>query len=213
MNITVRNAKVNRILGRGAEAVIYLDGNKVIKQRTKKNYRLDEIDDRLRNNRTKREAKLFDKAETNVPKIINVDEKNFQIEMEYIEGDLLRDILNKINEEKRKEIMMKVGKVIADLHSKNIIHGDLTTSNMILKNNDVYFVDFGLGFISAREEDKAVDLHLLKQALESTHFDIRDKCFNYILEGYKNYNEFDKIMKRFEKVEKRGRYKRKQQIM
>lgn len=209
----MRSVKVNNILGRGAEAIIYLDRNKVIKKRIKKNYRLNVIDDKLRRNRTKREARLFEKAGNNVPKILNVDEKNYEIEMEYVEGKLLRDILNNLDEEKRKEIMIGVGKIIADLHSKDIIHGDLTTSNMILKKDEVYFIDFGLGFISKREEDKAVDLHLLKQALESTHFNIREECFNYILEGYKEYEDFDKVMKRFEKVEKRGRYKRKQQIM
>ena len=209
----MRSVKVNNILGRGAEAIIYLDRNKVIKKRIKKNYRLNVIDDKLRRNRTKREARLFEKAGNNVPKILNVDEKNYEIEMEYVEGKLLRDILNNLDEEKRKEIMIGVGKIIADLHSKDIIHGDLTTSNMILKKDEVYFIDFGLGFISKREEDKAVDLHLLKQALESTHFNIREECFNYVLEGYKEHNEFDKVMNRFEKVEKRGRYKRKQQVM
>lgn len=197
-------------MGRGAEAIIYLDRNKVIKKRIKKNYRLDEIDNKLRNNRTRREAKLFEKAGNNVPKILNVDEKNYEIEMEYVEGKLLRDILNNLDEEKRKEIMIKIGKIIADLHSKDIIHGDLTTSNMILKKDEVYFIDFGLGFISRRDEDKAVDLRLLKQALESTHFEIKDECFNYVLVGYKKYDGFDNIINRLQKVEKRGRYKRKQ---
>lgn len=200
-------------MGRGAEAIIYLDRNKVIKKRIKKNYRLDEIDNKLRNNRTRREAKLFEKAGNNVPKILNVDEKNYEIEMEYVEGKLLRDILNNLDEEKRKEIMIKIGKIIADLHSKDIIHGDLTTSNMILKKDEVYFIDFGLGFISRRDEDKAVDLRLLKQALESTHFEIKDECFNYVLVGYKKYDGFDNIINRLQKVEKRGRYKRKQQVM
>ncbi|MEK6860716.1 MAG: KEOPS complex kinase/ATPase Bud32 [Nanoarchaeota archaeon] len=204
---------MNNVLGRGAEAIIYLDRNKVIKKRIKKNYRLDEIDNKLRNNRTRREAKLFEKAGNNVPKILNVDEKNYEIEMEYVEGKLLRDILNNLDEEKRKEIMIKIGKIIADLHSKDIIHGDLTTSNMILKKDEVYFIDFGLGFISRRDEDKAVDLRLLKQALESTHFEIKDECFNYVLVGYKKYDGFDNIINRLQKVEKRGRYKRKQQVM
>ena len=204
---------MSKILGRGAEAVIYLDGDKVIKDRISKKYRLNEIDSKLRSSRTRKEARLFEKAKNNVPKILNFDEKNFKIEMEYISGQLLRDIVNNLNDEDRKAIMMNVGEIIADLHSKDIIHGDLTTSNMILKDNKVYFVDFGLGFISKREEDKAVDLHLLKQALESTHFNFREECFNYVLEGYSSYKDFDKVIKRFEKVEKRGRYKRKQQAM
>ena len=78
---------------------------------------------------------------------------------------------------------------------------------MILKDNKVYFIDFGLGFISNKIEDKAVDLHLLKQALQSKHYKIYEKGFNYILEGYRKSKNFENTIKRLEKVEKRGRYK------
>ncbi|MFH1917536.1 MAG: serine/threonine protein kinase, partial [Nanoarchaeota archaeon] len=71
----------------------------------------------------------------------------------------------------------------------------------------VYFIDFGLGFISQRYEDKAVDLHLLKQALEAKHFKNWEILFNEVIKGYKNSKDSEKVLKQFEKVEKRGRYK------
>jgi len=104
-------------------------------------------------------------------------------------------------------ISLGFGKKIAKLHNVHIIHGDLTTSNILVQDK-VYFIDFGLGFVSTKIEDKAVDLHLIKKALESKHYDCAEECFQYILEGYEaESNEFKEIMNRIEKVEKRGRYK------
>ena len=106
---------------------------------------------------------------------------------------------------------LEIGKQIGRLHDNDIVHGDLTTSNMIVKDNKVYLIDFGLGFVSKRTEDKAVDLRLLRQALEGKHYDIAKKAFSCILDGYgKECKDADEIIKRLkEKVEKRGRYKRK----
>ncbi|MEI6850166.1 MAG: serine/threonine protein kinase, partial [archaeon] len=89
----------------------------------------------------------------------------------------------------------------------NIIHGDLTTSNMIYSKNEVYFIDFGLGYESSNIEDKATDLHLIKQALEAKHFKYFEKLFNSILKGYKISKNYSLVVKRLEAVEKRGRYK------
>ena len=85
----------------------------------------------------------------------------------------------------------------------------MTTSNMILKNEEIYFIDFGLGFISRKIEDKAVDLHLLKEALEARHFEHWKILFDDVLKGYKNSKDSDKVLKQLEKVERRGRYKEK----
>ena len=81
---------------------------------------------------------------------------------------------------------------------------------MILKGNDVYFIDFGLSFIDQKEEHKAVDLHLLKQALESKHYKHYNSSFKAVLDGYKeNSNNYKLIIERLNKVEGRGRYKTK----
>ena len=103
---------------------------------------------------------------------------------------------------------MLIGKNIAKLHDADIIHGDLTTSNMILSGKEVvYFIDFGLGFISKKIEDKAVDLHLLKQALEAKHFTHWETLFKEVINGYSSSKDSKLVLKQLEKVEKRGRYK------
>lgn len=199
--------KNEKLIAQGAEAKLFRSENKLIKERIKKSYRLKEIDEKIRKSRTKREVKMLKKLDF-VPKVLDVDDKKKIIEMEFIEGKLVKNILDDINKEKRKEICKKIGKNIAELHNLDIIHGDLTTSNFIF-NKKVYFIDFGLSFVSNRIEDKAVDLHLLKQALESKHYRHFEECFGFVLNGYKKVKDYDKILNRLGKVESRGRYKRK----
>ena len=105
------------------------------------------------------------------------------------------------------KICLIIGKNIAKLHDSNIIHGDLTTSNMIYSNKILYFIDFGLGFESARIEDKAVDLYLIKQALEAKHFKNFRAYFSTVLKGYKLSKNASSVLKQLEKVHMRGRYK------
>src|SRR3989338_6709944 len=81
---------------------------------------------------------------------------------------------------KKKKNCKVIGKNIALLHQQEIIHGDLTTSNMILKGEEVYFIDFGLSFIDPKAEHKAVDLHLLRQALESKHYKHYESSFRAV---------------------------------
>ena len=99
--------------------------------------------------------------------------------------------------------MEKLGEQTAKLHDAGIIHGDLTTSNAILRNSDIFVIDFGLSFFSHKIEDKAVDLHLIKQALEAKHYQNWEKLFSAFLKGYKN----KEVIERLKKVEARGRYK------
>lgn len=81
---------------------------------------------------------------------------------------------------------------------------------MILKDGTVYFIDFGLSYISLKAEDKAVDIHLLDRALESKHYQIYPKAFNQIIAEYKkHYKDAPKVLVRFEEVKKRGRNKAK----
>ena len=194
-----------KIIKRAAEAVIYLAGGRVIKERISKGYRIKHIDGKLRKFRTRREANLLNKVE-NSPKVFSVDDKEMKIEMEFIDGKLIKDILD--DAKNRDELLKEIGASIASMHDSSIIHGDLTTSNMIL-NGRVYFIDFGLGFISHKIEDKAVDLHLLRQALESKHYNHFENSFRSILDGYKLSRNYAEVLDRLKKVEKRGRYKRK----
>lgn len=199
---------MTKTLAQGAEAIITLDKDIVTKNRIPKGYRLKELDEKIRKKRTEKEAKILGKASKiiNVPKVIN--QTKFELKLEYIDGDKLSDKLNSYDEKKQFIVLKTLGKEVAKLHQTDIIHGDLTTSNTILKDRDVYIIDFGLGFISKRIEDKAVDLHLIKQALEAKHFQNYEKLFEKFLEGYsENYKEAHRVLEQLKKVEGRGRYK------
>ncbi|MEK6807751.1 MAG: KEOPS complex kinase/ATPase Bud32 [Nanoarchaeota archaeon] len=192
-----------KAIAQGAEAVIYADAKskEVRKVRIRKNYRLPQIDIKLRKERTKKEASILHKlqrAGINVPQLTKISE--FDLEMEFLDGEKLRDYLEKT---KDLEVCRKVGEQVAKMHSENIVHGDLTTSNMILKSRTVFLIDFGLGDFSQRIEDKAVDLHIFKECLKSKHFGIWENAWKEFAEGYKN----QEVINRLKIVEARGRYK------
>ena len=206
---------MSEILSQGAEAIITQQGKEVTKKRIEKSYRLKELDEKIRKLRTRNEAKLLERASKviSVPQVLKVNENKKEIIMQAIEGKRLSGNLDKFSSKKQKEICEKIGENIAKLHEANIIHGDFTTSNMILhvdENNleDIYFIDFGLGFISPKVEDKAVDLHLIREAFEAGFANKGETMFNSVKEGYsKNYKDANRILERFNIVEKRGRYK------
>jgi Kae1-associated kinase Bud32 len=258
--------KINECFAVGAEAKIWKDEktNNVIKERVSKKYRHPELDKKIIKQRTKREAKLLAKASEliNAPMPENLQEteksRTTKIIMPFIEGKKLSENLEKLD---WKEICKIIGNQIAKLHDNNIIHGDLTTSNMIwVKNSkenlskiqereakinsdsnkanlqkpnhsqnelpitnikkstiaeqakaidnkdELYFIDFGLSFNSSRIEDRAVDLHLIKQALEAKHFTIHQEAEKIILDNY-NSKERKRVLEQLKKVEARGRYK------
>ena len=188
----------------GAEATIYQDKDKITKLRTSKSYRLPILDNKLRKSRTKAEAKIINKLQSiiPVPKILETDNQQ-TIEMEFIDGKKLSEHLEQLD---WKSICKKLAENLTKLHNQDLIHGDLTTSNMIFKDNLVYLIDFGLGFHSHKIEDKAVDLHLLKQALDAKHFKIFPEAFNIILKNYKA-KQHELIFERIKTIEKRGRYR------
>ena len=197
-------------LSRGAEAILYLNKDKVVKKRISKGYRIKEIDNLLRKLRTRSEGKILGKVNIDKPKIYSVDEKNMEIEMDFIDGNVLRDILNDMEKSEQINVCLLIGENIGKMHSQDIVHGDLTTSNFIHKDGKAYFIDFGLSFFSKKVEDKAVDLRLLKQGLDAKHYHCSRECFDAILEGYKKGNkDFKFVIERLNKVELRGRHKRK----
>lgn len=199
---------MEKIIAQGAEAKIILSNDFIIKDRIKKSYRLLILDEKIRKLRTRSETKLLEKAS----KIINVPipekTKEFdQIKMPFINGKKLSENLDLLKN--KLEIAKEIGKNIAKLHDEDIIHGDLTTSNMILADDKLYFIDFGLGYISRKIEDKAVDLHLLKQALVAKHYKYYEKLWKKVEEGYKISKTSKQVLERLKAVESRGRYKEK----
>lgn len=199
---------MNTVIAQGAEALLTKKDNTVTKQRIKKGYRLPALDEKLRKQRTRRESRLLQKASLliPVPKVLSSSEQTSTLILEYLKGKKLSDSLDKLKN--ARAVCKQIGMHLAQLHDANIIHGDLTTSNMILSpKRKLYFIDFGLSFESPRAEDKAVDLHLLKEALEAKHYKHAEQFFNAILTGYRASKNSQAVLQRLTAVEKRGRYK------
>ena len=190
------------IIGKGAEADVFLEDGVVVKKRVSKGYRLKELDDFLRKSRTRSEAKILQRIDGLGPSFIGGNDVD-ELRMSFVEGVLLKKVLDE-DISLAKYIGLKVGK----LHDLGIIHGDLTTSNMIFFDGDVKLIDFGLSFFSDKVEDKAVDLHLFKEAVVSKHFVFEKDIWSNFLEGY-NPSGKDDIVKRLNVVELRGRNKQK----
>jgi TP53 regulating kinase-like protein len=206
------------LMKKGAEASIYLTtwhGKQVvIKARLPKTYRPAQLDTRIRRFRAVHEPQLMHEAKragVPTPTIFMVDVENAAITMEYIEGRQIKQYLNSgISKTERQELCVKIGKLIGQLHMCGVVHGDLTTSNMILTCEDrIFLVDFGLGDKTLEVEARGVDLHLLKRALQSTHYQFADECFAAAMQGYASVlgeNEAEKVSEKIREIEKRGRY-------
>jgi Kae1-associated kinase Bud32 len=186
----------------GAEAQVTIKEEQVVKKRAPKNYRNNSIDERIRKERTEQELKNIQRARkynVNVPETEKKSE--YTLTQKRIDGDLLKDIINE-----KPEILGSVGSNVARLHSADIVHGDLTTSNLI-QADKIYLIDFGLSYISERTEDKSMDIHLLKKTLQTSHPSISESAWNSFLKQYRDYEESEKVLERLEEVESRGRYK------
>ncbi|HLC71743.1 MAG TPA: KEOPS complex kinase/ATPase Bud32 [Candidatus Nanoarchaeia archaeon] len=200
-------------IAQGAEAILYKDRGTIIKERLSKAYRLPQLDQSLRQFRTRREAKILQKLEElhfPAPHLREFSDKRMSIVMDFIPGEKLRDIL--AIEDDYEILAKEVGNKVGLLHNNDLIHGDLTTSNMIKhgETGEVMLIDFGLSSFSDKNEDKAVDLHLLDRALESKHHEKYPGIFDKVLQGYQESNpEAAEVLKRFAQVQKRGRNKRK----
>jgi len=199
---------VAELIYRGAEAEVFrtkiLGITAIEKRRISKGYRCRELDEKIRARRTRLEASLLQsakKAGIRAPAMLRVDSQENAIFMEFIPGKKARN-LGKSGRE-----WASMGKSIGMLHRNNIIHGDLTTRNIIVAEGDnIAFVDFGLGFYSAKTEDKAFDMLNLKKILFAED-DAAGKKWKKILQGYsKEFPKAGAVIKRIARGESRGRY-------
>jgi TP53 regulating kinase-like protein len=202
---------------KGAEANLYREewyGLQVVrKHRIQKGYRVQQLDCEIRRTRTIHEARLlYEACKVGVPapSIYFIDVNEATIIMEYIEGDKLKDVLDTLGQEERNKALRTIGQQIGMLHKNNIIHGDLTTSNMILTpSGKIFLVDFGLGEFSSSIEEKGVDMHLMHRALESAHYKNSIEGFQLITQGYQSttgWKQGAEVLERVREIELRGRY-------
>jgi TP53 regulating kinase and related kinases len=204
------------LLAQGAEAKLFRDKEKVIKERLSKDYRLPQIDESLRKFRTRREAKVLGKLEElkfPSPHLQEFCDKRMTITMDFVPGEKLRDVFASDDAQDDFQLLaQEMGKSLGVMHNNDLIHGDFTTSNLIkdVNSNQLKVIDFGLSSFSDKVEDKAVDLFLLDRALESKHYQHYPELFEQALEGYKRANpEAAKVMERLKQVKSRGRNKKK----
>jgi Kae1-associated kinase Bud32 len=193
-----------KIIAVGSEGTVYEDRGKIIKTRKKKGYRIREIDEKLRKIRSRAEFRIMDKlynAGVKVPKPLKHDEKKMQITMEMIAG-------KRLSEDFMPGDAKKAGALVASIHNLGIIHGDLTTANIIKKDDDLYLIDFGLGYYSKKDEDMASDLFLFKNAIKSKHNDVYKEAYNSFIASYKKHigKEFKGIDTHLKDIEDRRRY-------
>jgi len=185
----------------------------IMKKRLPKKYRLPKLDEQIKTYRTNHEPQLMHEAKragVPTPTIFLVDIKGATIIMEFIEGKQVKQLLDEISKSERLCLCLKIGELIGRLHECGIIHGDLTPSNMIQNSEGkIFFVDFGLGEKRKELEARGVDLHLMKRALQSTHFRFAEECFNAVIESYSKVLDAEtvkNVLDKIKEIERRGRY-------
>jgi N6-L-threonylcarbamoyladenine synthase/protein kinase Bud32 len=188
---------------RGAEAVITITGATAEKRRVSKQYRVPALDRRLITERTRAEARLIAAARKGgVPTPVMSDITADTIRMEYVEGTLLTGNLSEIT-------VREAGRMVGKLHTAGIMHGDLTTSNLILRASDgkCVLIDFGLSQMTAEIEQRGVDIHVFFQTLESTAPELVESLKAAFIAGYtETFEGAADVIRREYEIGLRGRY-------
>ncbi len=206
---------MEKLVAKGAEADIYVmewNGLKAIKKfRKPKKYRHPEIDYMLTKTRTNHEADIIHRAKQHVvstPLLYSVDNEKGVIIMEYIDGIKIRDLVDQLDDEERNKLFVRIGYFSGKLHRAGIVHGDLTTSNIIKSGDRIVFIDFGLSEVNYEVEKRGVDLNLMNRMLTSTHYKYQESLLAAFKEGYRKSmgDEAEQALKRMDEVSKRGRY-------
>lgn len=201
------------LLKRGAEADLrrtqFLGRAAVEKVRVPKAYRLEAIDEDLRRSRIRTEAKLMAEARAAgvpVPILYDIDLVENRIVMEFVEGPTAKEVLEAAGD-RALRTARQIGGIVGRLHRAGIVHGDLTTSNMIVRGGRVVMIDFSLGGKDDRAEARGVDLHLLREALTSAH---RNAAVYYreVVRAYRKTmgRSAEAVVAKVKEIESRGRY-------
>lgn len=206
-----------RLIHRGAEADLYssefAQWKVVIKKRVKKGYRDSGLDEEIRRERTVREASALHenrRAGVRTPTLFAVDLESSSITMSFLEGQVARDGLDGTTGSIVKEIFYELGVQMGRLHGNRLVHGDLTTSNIILVGNKIPFlIDFGMSSYSEEPEDRGVDLHLLQRSLLTSHALDSRSCVKAAFQGYRKTLgsiEANETLRKQVQISRRGRY-------
>ncbi|KAM4626056.1 EKC/KEOPS complex subunit TP53RK [Polymixia lowei] len=213
------------LLKQGAEARVYrgvfLGKPTIVKERFPKQYRHPVLDEKLTHRRTVQEVRSIlrcRKAGISAPVVYFVDYTSHCIFLEEIVGSVtIRDHIASTQKshsspQQHLELMVqKIGQILAKMHDEDVVHGDLTTSNMLLRSSvengemNLVLIDFGLSYISALPEDKGVDLYVLEKAFLSTHPNT-EALFEKLLKSYAaSSKKSSAVIKKLDEVRLRGR--------
>uniref|UniRef100_A0A671PSX3 non-specific serine/threonine protein kinase n=1 Tax=Sinocyclocheilus anshuiensis TaxID=1608454 RepID=A0A671PSX3_9TELE len=179
-----------------------------------------EVDEKLTRRRATQEVRSIlrcRRAGINAPVVYFVDYTTHCIFLEdIIHSVSVRDHIasaqaSEQNPQHLQTLADKIGEILAQMHDEDVIHGDLTTSNMLLvsgaedQNMKLVLIDFGLSYISALPEDKGVDLYVLEKAFLSTH-PKTETLFERLLKSYTaSSKKSSAVIKKLDEVRLRGR--------
>jgi len=207
-----------RLLYKGAEADVVLGKwqglDAVFKVRKPLTYRLRVLDETIRRQRTVREAEMIHlakRADVPSPFIYNVDVPAATIVMEFVRGDRVKDLVPSLTTSQLDRVFSEFGMAAAKLHGSGIMHGDLTTANVVRRDSVLVFIDFGLAVRTNRLEDHAVDLRLIKETLVGAHSDASARALEALYRGYGSVAGQARtraVLKQLQSIERRGRYAR-----
>src|SRR5438445_659001 len=154
-----------------------------------------------------RDAKI---AGARLPSILGLDIERSTIIMTFIDGVLARDSIDTMSNTRRISLLEELGRQVGFLHSAGIMHGDLTTSNIIVPADEKPFmIDFGMARKSTDHEDHGSDLHLLQRSLIATHALDAPSLLRRVAKGYREVvgEEMAKSsLRKAAEIARRGRY-------
>ena len=202
---------------RGAEADLFLTEigpwKAVVKRRVRKKYRTPQLDQHIRSERTIREANALSDAKragVRAPSVLSVDIEDFAIAMSFVDGEAARSCLDQLPRGEQSRALYEIGQQIGALHGTGLVHGDMTTSNIIISRNGLPFIlDFGMSSHSSDPEDRGTDLHLLQRSISTSHALNSIRSEKLIREGYRRElgdKQASMSFLRQKEIARRGRY-------
>lgn len=211
-------AGAGRLIHRGAEADILLgpwsEVQAIYKIRRPLPYRLPVLDSAIRRQRTLHEAEMISRAKgagVKAPFLYFVDPGGATLVEEYIQGRRLKEAVESEDERTSIAHFEQLGASVARLHRAGLMHGDVTTANVIIRDGALVFIDFGLSIHSSRLEDHAVDLRLIKETLTGAHSGVAKVAVEALLRGYGSVTgpaRLKAVSRQLGQIERRGRYAR-----
>ena len=227
------------LITQGAEALLYrttflTSSQKVaLKHRPRKSYRHPTLDTRLTKQRILAEARVLVRCRregVSVPAVVALDWEEGWLALEWIEGRTVRACLDEVLKGREdeggdvvRELMGRVGRAVGRMHEVGVVHGDLTTSNLMVRSGgtegavevdpeqnlkgEIVIIDFGLAVQTVQDEDRAVDLYVLERAFGSTHPQA-EGLFQEVLRVYgESFKGAKTVLRRLDDVRLRGRKK------